>query len=184
MDPRKRTWAEVNATRRSIKTYTGEVVTPELVREIVAEAHLAPSEFNAQPWRVLVAQGEALEPSLPALGNTNGGRVREAGTLVTIWADMAPLEGREKWYPGPPVTSREEWAARNGALLAMNLMAAAWSHGVATRPMSGFDPAQLIADMSPPETWHPVLVMAMGYADGEPEEPRDRIDVDEVLRFA
>lgn len=181
MAARERTWAEVNATRRSVTRWTGEVVAPALVREIVAEAHLAPSSRNAQPWRFVVAQGDALEATLGALGG-NADKVAAAGTLVAVFADMALVDDSD-FYDGSLLRTPEEWAARNVALAAMNLLQAAWSHGVGTRPMIGFRPRELAAALEVPERWRPVVVAAMGWPDGEEPQPRSRVPVDEVLTF-
>jgi nitroreductase len=182
MDPRNRTWAEVNETRRSVTRWTGEVVTRDLVRSIVAEAHLAPSAFNGQPWRFAVAQGPTLDAVLEPLGG-NGPKVAAAGTLVAVFVDMAGVEGKEGFYDGTLARTPEEWAARNGGLVAMNLLQAAWSHGVGSRPMIGFDPAGLRDGLGVPVTWHPVLIVALGWPDGDEPTPRSRVDVDEVLSF-
>ena len=125
--------------------------------------------------------GREVSTDAGALGNSNGAKVRAAGTLVSIWADVSSLEGKEAWYDGSPTRSAAEYAARNGSLFAMNLLLAAWSHGVGTRPMIGYEPDLLREVLDVPADWHPVLFAAMGYADGPPEHPRDRLDVDEVL---
>jgi len=48
-------------TRRSIRAYKPDPVSPETLREIVALARHAPSGSNIQPWRVHVLTGAALE---------------------------------------------------------------------------------------------------------------------------
>jgi nitroreductase len=182
MDPRDRTWAEVNATRRSVVSYTGEVVSRELIREIVDEAALAPSAFNGQPWRFVVVQGDALDRFDEALGG-NMSKIRSAGTLVAVFADTSGLDGREGFYDGSLARTTGEWAARNGGIVAMNVLQAAWSHGVGTRPMIGFDAAGLRDAADVPDSWHPVLSVAMGWPADEDLPPRSRRPVDEVLRF-
>ena len=47
--------------RRSIRAYTTEPVSQELVREILDEARWAPSSRNTQAWNVWVLSGDPLE---------------------------------------------------------------------------------------------------------------------------
>jgi len=182
MEPRDRTYAEVNRTRRSVRSWTGEVVSRELLREVVAEATLAPSSFNGQPTRYAVVQGDALARVRDALGG-NATKVESAGTLVALFADADVAAGRESFLDGRPGRTLGDWAGRNVGLSAMNLLLAAWSHGLGARPMSGYDPVGLREALDLPETWHPVMVVAVGWPDGEPEDERDRRPVDEVLTF-
>lgn len=185
MDPRDLTWAELARTRRSVTEYTGEVVSRDLVREIVAEATQAPSAFNSQPWRFVVVQGEDLDAFEDVLGG-NHGKTAGAGTLVAVFADLADVTGdgdRADYYDGRTGRSAIEFGVRNASLGAMSLMYAAWSHGVATRPMIGFDADGLAEQLEVPSTWHPVLVMAMGWPSHDTPGPGERKDVDEVLRF-
>jgi nitroreductase len=185
MPDRTATYAEVNATRRSWRHFTGEVVEPELVRTIVEEASLAPSSMNLQPWRVVALQGDAIDATADALGG-NVEKAREAGTLLVVFGDPNAVEssdGARGFYDGGKAT-RHEFAVRNASLFAMNLLLAAWSHGVATRPMIGFEPFLLREAVKAPRHWVPVLAIAAGRPDeSQPPSPRERADVDEVLRF-
>lgn len=182
MEPRDRTYAEVNATRRSVRSWTGEVVSRELLREVVADATLAPSAFNGQPTRYVVVQGEALGRVRESLGS-NAPKVEAAGTLVALFADTAAAAGREAFLDGRPGRTLGDWAGRNVGLSAMNLLLAAWSHGLGARPMSGYDPTGLRDALDLSATLHPVMVVAVGWPDGEPTTERDRRPVDEVLTF-
>jgi nitroreductase len=47
--------------RRSIRAYTTEPVSAELIKEILDEARWAPSSRNTQAWSVWVVAGDALE---------------------------------------------------------------------------------------------------------------------------
>lgn len=187
MEHRDLSWGELAASRRSVTAYTGEVVSRDLVRSIVAEATLAPSAFNSQPWRFVAVRGDALDRYDEVLGG-NAEKVRGAGTLLAVLADLEGVTGdgdRADYYDGRTARTPEEYGARNASLGAMALMYAAWSHGVATRPMIGFDADGLHDLLDVPDSWRPVMVMAMGWPEGELDAgPRDRLPVDEVLRFA
>ena len=178
-------YAELNESRRSWLGYTGEVVAQELVRDIVAEAALAPSGSNLQPWRIVVAGPDQLDRFGDGLGS-NLEKVRDAGTLLVVFGDPNAVEekdGSKDFYDGGK-TSRRDFAVRNASLFAMNLMLSAWSHGVATRPMIGFEPFLVREAAKAPRHWIPVVAMSAGYPDPDAEQgPRRRLDVDDVLTF-
>lgn len=178
-------YAELNRTRRSWLGYTGEVVAQDLIRTIVDEATLAPSGSNLQPWRFVVAGPDQLDRFAEALGS-NIEKVRDAGTLLVVFGDPNAVEakpGAEAFYDGGK-TSRRDFAVRNASLAAMNLMLAAWSHGVATRPMIGFEPFLVREAARAPRHWVPVVAMAVGYPDlVRQPSARDRLPVDDVLTF-
>lgn len=172
----------MHRTRRSVREYTGEVVSRDLVRDIVEEATLAPSAYNSQPWRVVVVRGDELGRVLPAMGG-NAAKVENAGTLVAVFADLDVAGRFGDSYDGSLARTPVEFGVRNGSLLAMAIMDVAWSHGVATRPMIGFDAAALVDALAVPSSWHPVLTMTLGWPVDGDTEPGDRRPVDEVLTF-
>lgn len=53
--------AEAVARRRSVRAFTSEPVSPEIVRQVVEQAARAPSGGNLQPWRIHVLLGAAMQ---------------------------------------------------------------------------------------------------------------------------
>ena len=49
-------YAELLQKRRSIRDFQDKEVSPELVREIIQDACMAPSAGNGQPWKFIVIQ--------------------------------------------------------------------------------------------------------------------------------
>lgn len=56
-----RTFREILASRHSIRAFKPDPVPLELVKTLLAEASMAPSSTNTQPWRVSVVTGAARE---------------------------------------------------------------------------------------------------------------------------
>lgn len=52
---------EAIKTRHSTRAFTDQPVPDEILTQIVADAQLAPSWGNSQPWRVYIATGDSLE---------------------------------------------------------------------------------------------------------------------------
>ena len=53
--------------RRSIRKYKSREVPKELIEEIIRAGMLAPSSKNRQPWKFIVATGDAKQESLEAM---------------------------------------------------------------------------------------------------------------------
>ncbi|GHV16039.1 NADH dehydrogenase [Fibrobacterales bacterium] len=47
--------------RKSIRSFTPEIVPLDVVQSVVLGANRAPSSKNTQPWKLILVQGEALE---------------------------------------------------------------------------------------------------------------------------
>lgn len=47
--------------RKSIRSFTGEIIPADIVQSIALAANRAPSSKNTQPWKLILAQGQALE---------------------------------------------------------------------------------------------------------------------------
>jgi nitroreductase len=52
------------AQRRSIKTFTSQLISPELLKTLVKLTVAAPSSFNVQDWRIILVQDPAQKAAL------------------------------------------------------------------------------------------------------------------------
>ncbi len=81
---------EAILSRRSVRAFTSEPVSQEMIEHILGVASRAPSGTNTQPWRVHVLTGEAL------------GRVC-GSVLNAFWEDGSSHNSDRPHY-------MEEWA--------------------------------------------------------------------------
>lgn len=51
------TFAQVVTQRHSARAFTGESVAPQVIRAVLEDAQLAPSNCNTQPWQVHIVSG-------------------------------------------------------------------------------------------------------------------------------
>lgn len=72
--------------RRSIREFTDEEVSPELLREIVRAGHWAPSGLNNQPWRFVIVRDPEIRSRL-AEQTHYGHIVRAARALIAVFLD-------------------------------------------------------------------------------------------------
>ena len=204
--PEKHPFLELIRRRVSAERFDpGRALDDATVRDLVADATLAPSSFNIQHWRFVAVRREEDKRRLQAaahgqrqvaeaaltlivLGDTRGvdrlpeivERAVAAGALppgkAAAWVRLA----REIY--ADPRMARDE-ALRCGSLAAMLLMLSAEARGLAASALTGFDADQVCRDFEIDERYVPVMLIAVGYGAGPGVPRQPRLTVDEVLAF-
>jgi len=124
-------------------------------------ARWAPSCFNAQPWRFVVApkrDAEGFEKLLGCLVEANRVWARDAAVL------MLSVAALDFAHDGSP----NRHALHDVGLAAAQLTLQAQDQGIRVHQMAGFDPARAIEVFNIPERHQPVAALALGYP-GDPE---------------
>lgn len=150
---------EAIQTRRSIRKYTQEPMNQADLHEILALAGLAPSAWNAQPWRFAVVKDPAIKEQLREAAYGQG-QVTSAPTVIVVYSDMedtlntveetahpgmgeAGRQGQRNTFDGvfgnQSVEQRGQWGLTQTNIAFGFLMLAARSKGYDTSPMLGFD---------------------------------------------
>lgn len=163
--------------RRSCVGFRPSLVTLDEICSMAVVAGLTPSEMDLQPWRIHVAQGEALDRVCSALLESNVPKARAAGTALVLSGDTATVDDSPvaaRFYEN---RSRRDFVLRNVSMYLMAFMLVAESRGLATRPMAGFDEDVLSAVCGFAPTQFPVAVLLVGQSDGRrPEQRGPRLD--------
>ncbi len=139
-------------------------------------ARWAPSAFNGQPWRFLVAHsGSELHARImETLTSFNQGSAPRASVLIVALAEASLADGT-------PLTHSWYDLGQSVALLS----AQAQSDGLLVHQMSGFDAAEVAAFPEVPARFAPVTVIAIGElgdAATLPEKLREREGAPRVRR--
>jgi nitroreductase len=106
-------------TRRSVRRYKDRAVPPELIRQLIQAARLAPSWANSQTWRFVVVSDEATRHRLAELFKYNRAAeaIKQAPITIVSCSEMGlsgHLRGQKvsdkSWHlfdlglrPGEPV---------------------------------------------------------------------------------
>ncbi len=77
---------EAIMTRRSIRRYTGEQVSPEHERRLLEAAMAAPSAHNRQPWHFIVVRSRETLNKIPEY-HPYSRMLKEAGLAVVVCGD-------------------------------------------------------------------------------------------------
>ena len=148
------------AERWSPRAFADTPLGAAEVGSLLEAARWAPSCFNAQPWRFLVATRS---------GDPDGFE-RLASCLMdgNSWAKAAPLlilTVAESNFERNGKPNRHAW--HDVGLAAENLVLQAQAMGLVTHQMAGFDAARAREVLGIPEGFEPVAMVAVGHP-GDP----------------
>lgn len=185
---------EIVYGRRSIKTYDPNVkISREEMTEIIAEATLAPSSINMQPWRFVVIDSEEGKKGLGDLAKFNKDKVLSSSAVIAVFADMnnfdyaeeiygkavelgyMPAEIKEyqlnafkPMYAAMSETVIRETSILDAGLVSMQLMLVARAHGYDTNPIGGYEKDQIANALDLDEKRYiPIMLISMGKAASE-----------------
>jgi nitroreductase len=163
---------DVIRMRRSRRAYAPVPVEGEKINSLFEAARWAPSSVNEQPWIYLYAtkdQQELWDKIFHALYEGN-----------KIWAKNAPLLiaslARKNFIRNdhPNASARYDLGAANAFL---SLQAA--HLGLNVHQLAGFDASRLKENLNIPDTYEPVVIMAIGYP-GDVQTLPDHLKVREL----
>lgn len=194
--------AEAAAARRSVRAFKQEPIPRDDLDRIFEIVRLAPSAYNAQPWRFIVATEPALRAQLRAAAYGQK-QVTGAPAVIVLYTDMkAVLDNVDHiMHPGMPAeqraaaaagfrgsfsaktdAEREQWGASQGYIALGYLLLAASSLGYATSPMLGFEPTKVKTILGLPEHVSVPALVAIGRGD-EAGFPHHRHPVDRLVDY-
>lgn len=164
--------SDLLARRWSPRAFVADKIPgKEVILSILEAARWAPSAFNEQPWRFLIApkdDREEFDAMLSCLVPANAAWCVNACLLIVgLAATKFTHNGREN-----------AWCEFDLGLAVENLLLEATSKGLFAHPMAGFMPQRVIELYKVPEEYKPVVMIALGY----PAQPASLAD--EKLRLA
>lgn len=203
------TYQETVKSRRSIRTYQPDVkISQQEMQELLAEATLAPSSLNLQPWRFLVIESEEGKATLKELAKFNQRQVETSSAVIAVFVDMESIETTQEIYdlavekgvmPAdvrdrqvPSIQSmlraipREEMRAMNfidAGLVSMQIMLSAQARGYATNPMGGFEKEKIAEAYGLDKNrFEPVMLISIGKAADE-GHASVRLPIDDIAKW-
>lgn len=165
--------------RWSTRAFLEKEVPESTLLSVLEAAHWAPSAFNVQPWRFIVARTqEQREKFFPFIGEFNLGWCSKAPVLVLIVSKTVTDKGD---FPSYAFDAGAAWG-----ILGLE----ATKQGLATHAMTGFDFAKAREILEIPQEYAIQALVAIGYPGPKEslpemlqqrEVPSPRVPVKEVL---
>lgn len=169
--------------RRSVRKFTDQAITPELLEHIVGLARYAPSWKNSQPVRYHATTQAKLiaRIGLEAAGNfAPNARTIQRAKAVVILTVRERISGYEP--DGTPSTPQgEHWQSFDAGIAAQTFCLAAYSCGIGSVILGIYD-EKALRDLLPiPSGEKVACLIALGYPL-QPDKPAPpRLDVSELL---
>jgi nitroreductase len=155
--------------RRSIRRYTGQPVSDDLVTQLLRAAMAAPSARNQQPWQFVVVRDRGVLEAI-AGASPYAGMTRDAQVAVVVCGDLSLEESTGYWV-------------QDCAAATENVLIAAQALGLGAVWL-GFYPREerikaLSSILGLPEGVIPLSVIPIGYPAERPA-PVDRFDASRI----
>ncbi len=161
----------VLAERWSPRAFDAErPVEPEKLRRVLEAARWAPSSYNEQPWRFLLATKDDAEDYERLLGGLNERNQQWAKSAPVLMVTVA-----KKHFTRNEKPNRHAW--HDVGLAMGNLLAQTTALGLHAHQMAGIQPERLRASCSIPDDFDPVAGLALGYLpadDALSDEEKER----------
>jgi len=141
------------ADRRARRALSREPIDREIVEEILAAAHLAPSCANHQPWRFVVVDDPETLASVKE-GLRKGNYWAGPSPLVIAVASRADLDCR--------IPDGREYYAFGCGMAVMNLMIQATERGLIAHPIAGFRQTTVKEALDIPKSYQLITLIILG----------------------
>lgn len=168
--------------RRSIRRFTDQPVSHELIQKIVETASYAPSWKNTQITRYIAVEGEkkAALAKCTSLYPGNGAIMEQAPMVIAVTA-VTKRSGYERdgSFSTPKGTG---WQMYDTGVASEAFCLAAFEQGLGTVIMGLFDEADAAKVLGLPEDRELAALIPIGYPAENPTAPR-RKTVEELLSF-
>ncbi|MBO5336160.1 MAG: nitroreductase family protein [Lachnospiraceae bacterium] len=168
--------------RRSIRQFTEQPVSHELLEQIVETASYAPSWKHTQIVRYIAVEGET-KAKLAACTSTfpNNGKIMENAPMVIAVTVIKGRSGFER--DGSHTTHRgDSWQMYDAGVASEAFCLAAYEQGLGTVIMGIFDHEEASKLLEIPEDRDLIALIPIGYPAEAPVAPR-RKTVEDLLSY-
>ena len=157
---------DVLKTRRSVRSFSDQAVTREVLEDIVDCGRLAASGMNVQPWEFIVVENADTRSAMAQIAD-NGKFIAQAPACIAVFSEDV------------------KYFLEDGSAASQNILLAAWAHGVGSCWVAGDKKPYCdeIRDLlGVPKTHRLVAMVALGYPATDPVM-RPKRSLNDVLHW-
>jgi len=147
--------------RRSIRKYTSQEVSDEIINELLNAAMMAPSARNTQSWQLVVIKSRSLLDKLSDI-HPYAKMLKEAPLAILVCGDRTQEEN-------------DSYQCINCSAATQNILLAAYALGIGSVWLGVYPRAERIEPIKEllnlPEGIIPISLIALGYADEVKAKP-------------
>ncbi len=168
--------------RKSIRRYQNKEVSDALIKDLMEAGRLAPSAYNAQPWRFLVIKDKKQIEELKENKILRQDFTYEAPVMVFCFGDpeVFPKERFESIYSGAREIGGEVGAVRDVSIATQNMVLRAEELGLGTCYIGLVDRDKAKEMLNVSKRYVLPFVITLGYSDEKPN-PTPRKTLKEIL---
>lgn len=160
----------------SVRNFKSEQIPEPTLTRILEAGNMAPSAGNLQPWYFYVVQDSSVKEKL-ATASFDQEQISDAPTVVVILAD--PARSNERYGErGAQLNCLQDSAAAT-----QNLLLAAEGLGIAACWVGAFDERTVQEAVEAPPRLRAVAMVCLGYSGEQPKEYKERLRLNEVVKF-
>jgi nitroreductase len=161
--------------RRSIRSFTGEAVSDEAVKQLIDVARYAPSAGNAQPLELVVVRDQKIKQLL-TLAALNQMLIQKASVVFVVCTDVT----RSRMSYGG--RGEKLYSIQDTAAATENILLAAHELGLATCWIGAFNEKAVANAIKAPKNTRPVAIIPVGHPAEKPSAPKRRA-VDDFVHY-
>lgn len=159
-------------TRRSVRAYKPDPVTPAQLEQILEAARLAPTAANRQPFRVMVIETAGREEALSRIYGR--GWFTDAPYVLCVCG--VEDEGWVRRHDDKPYLDVD------AAIVMDHIILAATALGLGTCWIAAFDPDAARDVLELPPSVEPIIFTPLGVPDDQPGV-KQRKSLDEIVKY-
>jgi nitroreductase len=165
-------------TRRSIRKYTDQPVSEEIVTQLLESARLAPSGKNTQPWHFIVVRSESTRKKLAEVSHRQGWMAEAPVHIVCIGDIRARIGGNDALTVDENSPQFElKQTIRDTSIAVEHMVLEAESMGLSTCWIAWFDQKDIRPVLNIPADKYVLNILTVGYSDENPKaRPRKRLE--------
>jgi len=166
---------EAIKTRRSVRAFTEEEISEDVVQKLIDAARRAPSAGNIQPWEFVIVRKHEIKRML-AEAALNQTFIEEAPVVIVVCADQT-RSGRGYGSRGATLYCIQDTAAAT-----QNLLLAATALGLGACWVGAFYEEKVSKALNIPSGVRPVAIVPVGYP-AEKASSRPRRPISEIVHY-
>lgn len=173
---------DVIMTRTSIRAFTGEPVSKDMLETILKAGMAAPTAMNGQPWRFVVLTDQAKIKEVFGSGFRSE-MYTTAGAVIVVCGQSTSMGRPFGQQDGPEVEMPNMFWYEDCSAAAENILLAAHALGLGAVWTAGYPAedrtAPTAAALGLPANVLPLCVIPLGYPAENPE-PKDKWDPEKI----